>query len=566
MQPAPWYQRWVYGVFIRGYGWALRVAALWHPKARHWVQGRRNWQERLAAAGDLTGCIWLHAASLGEFEQGRPLLVGLRKAYPSLKIVVSFFSPSGYERRKHWPGSDYTAYLPLDTPKQARVWVRALRPRLVVFVKYDLWYNYVWALQQEKVPAVLLAAHIAPDSRYLRGIQRSFYVNLLQGFTGIFTQTAAGAEALNEVLRANSASFIGDPRFDRVLEAQTVTPAISGQLALIRTWVNNRPCLVAGSTWPSDEHLLAAGTKTFLEDGGCLVIAPHNTGPAQIQSVERSFTEVVRLSTQPATGKVLVVDAFGLLKHLYGLGSIAYVGGGFRNALHNTLEAAAAGRRVLYGPKTGNFPEAQLWSAAGAGNVVSTAEELALELAQPVVAWQESGARARAAVEAHAGATQRALRRFLETEWFNDLPHVQQVAYRAEPAWGEVRRIREAVFIHEQAVDPAEEWDEFEATSTHYILTVAKRGVGTVRWRPYAPGVVKLERCAVLAEARSKGFGALLVKRVLQDAPPRHAVTLHAQEHAVPFYARLGFVAEGERFFEAGIPHFKMTRPSENTA
>ncbi len=356
----------------------LRLVAPFNPKAAAWVAGREGLLARVerALAGESAPRLWVHCASLGEFEQGRPLIEGLRREYPDHKIVLTFFSPSGYEVRKNWAGADYIFYLPLDTADNARRFVAAVQPRLAIFVKYEFWYYFLRELHLHRIPAVVVAAIFRPSQVFFKP-WGGFFREILGQLQHIFTQNEASAELLRGV-GLTRVSVAGDTRFDTVA-ATALAPARS--LPVAEAFVaDGAPVLVAGSTWPEDLPALApllrkhARTMRF-------IIAPHEVNEAHLQEVEAALPGLtVRYSrATPATvaeARLLLIDNVGMLSQLYRFGRFAYIGGAFGTGLHNTLEAAAFGLPVFFGPRYERFQEAVELVQLGCAFSVTSAQQL----------------------------------------------------------------------------------------------------------------------------------------------------------------------------------------------
>ena len=403
------------GLFL--YALLLRLLAPFVPKAAAWVAGRRGLlahiEQTLAADPTPRPRLWVHCASLGEFEQGRPLIEGLRRQYPDHKIVLTFFSPSGYEVRQNWPGADYVFYLPLDTAANARRFVAAVRPRLAVFVKYEFWYYFLRELRQQDVPAVVVAAIFRPTQVFFRP-WGGFFRKILAQLSHIFTQNEASAELLRG-LGLTQVSVAGDTRFDTVA-ATALAPA--RPLPLVEAFgADGAPVLIAGSTWPEDLPALApllrkhARTMRF-------IVAPHEVSETHLREVEAALPGLtVRYSratpAAAADARLLLIDNVGLLSQLYRFGRFAYVGGAFGAGLHNTLEAAAFGLPVFFGPRYERFQEAVALVALGCAFPVQSAAQL--ETAFDRLFYNEE-ARLKVQdisldyVHQHAGATGRILR------------------------------------------------------------------------------------------------------------------------------------------------------------
>ena len=353
----------LYSVMIHAYGFTIRLAALFNEKAALWVRGRRRIFERIGTAlqesRDQRGqrkLAWFHCASLGEFEQGRPLIEKFRNQYPDYQVLLTFFSPSGYEYRKAYPGADFIFYLPLDTPSNARKFIDLVRPDLVFFIKYEFWFNYLAILQRRGIPHFLVSAIFRADQHFFQ-----WYGNwprkILSGFTQIFVQNNGSKELLGFIGITN-VSVAGDTRFDRVAEIASTTRDIP----MISLFTEDMPVLVAGSTWPADEALLVRYLK---ERTGKmkLILVPHEIRENAIRGLLNELGPTAQrysaLSLESAQGgKVLIIDSVGMLSQLYRYGTIAYVGGGFGAGIHNVLEAAVYGMPVIFGPNYINFHEA----------------------------------------------------------------------------------------------------------------------------------------------------------------------------------------------------------------
>jgi len=407
--------RFLYSLGLALYALLLRLVAPFNPKAAAWVAGREGLLLRMeqALAGDGAPRLWVHCASLGEFEQGRPLIEGLRRQYPGYKVVLTFFSPSGYEVRKSWPGAEYVFYLPLDTADHARAFVRLVQPRLAIFVKYEFWYYYLRELRKQGVPAVVVAAIFRPSQVFFRP-WGGFFREILAQLSHIFTQNEASADLLRG-LGLRQVSVAGDTRFDTVA-ATALAPA--RPLPLAEAFVaDGAPALVAGSIWPEDLPALApllrkhARTMRF-------IVAPHEVSEAHLQEIEAALPGLtVRYSqATPATvaeARLLLIDNVGMLSQLYRFGRFAYIGGAFGAGLHNTLEAAAFGLPVFFGPRYERFQEAVELVALGCAFPADSARQL--EAAFDRLYYNEE-ARLKVQdmsldyVHTHAGATGRILR------------------------------------------------------------------------------------------------------------------------------------------------------------
>lgn len=302
--------------------------------------------------------LWLHAASLGEFEQGRPLVEKIRKEHPEYRWLITFFSPSGYEVRKDWQGADCVAYLPFDNKQSMQELVELVQPETVFIVKYELWLNWLSVLRERNIPALLVAASMQADSGYFRWPLRNAYRSALSGLTAIFTQDEETARLLESFSGAHNIHRSGDPRYDRTKATRDHFEPVSD----LEPWINGRFCLMGGSTWPEDEKLLFAAYDELQKEERkvCMVLAPHELDDGRMASREAKYPGRIRRWTagKPEGGDILWIDTIGMLSRLYHYADVAYIGGGFRKGLHNILEAVAFGCPVAFGPQHANRPEA----------------------------------------------------------------------------------------------------------------------------------------------------------------------------------------------------------------
>ena len=404
----------LYGLGIRCYGALLWVARRWHAKARLWVEGRHGWEEKLRdgikrSDGDRT--VWFHCASLGEFEQGRRVMEQFMAQRPGWRLVVSFFSPSGYTVRQNYPLASCVCYLPLDTARNARRFLEIVRPSLAFFVKYELWYNYLRLLHQQGIPTFLISAIFRPSQPFFRWWGRA-YRRWLGYFTRVFVQDS---ESLALLIRfgISNAEVAGDTRFDRVQEAsQHAEPLVQ-----LSSFFANRRALVAGSTWPPDETGLVEVAKR-LPDGWCMVLIPHEIDARRIAQWRKCVGCPSLLYSElggqcaSAEYRILVVDTVGLLLRLYQYAALAYVGGGFGGGIHNTLEPAAFGVGVVFGPNYPRFREAVGLVDAAAALPVDRVERIPHQLLSLMASPEQLASMGRAAaqyVQMHTGATARIL-------------------------------------------------------------------------------------------------------------------------------------------------------------
>lgn len=369
----------LYNIFLLLFRAGVRVAALFTPKARLWVNGRKNIYSRLERdfrAGSKN--IWFHCASLGEFEQGRPVLEKIKSVYPAYRIIVTFFSPSGFEVRKKYEKADHIFYLPLDSPRNAKRFLDIVNPSLVVFVKYEFWHYYFKNIRERKIPFLLVSAVFRNNQIFFKWYG-SLYRKMLDSFTHLFVQDTHSKSLLKTLGIEKNVTVAGDTRFDRVAE-------IAGKfetLPLIEKFCHGKNVMVAGSTWPGDEKILSEFFGVIQDPLLKLIIAPHELGSDHLEQLTTMFPRAIFYS-DPASHDplvladypVLIIDSIGLLSRLYRYAHTAYIGGGFtRDGIHNILEAAVYGKPVVFGPVYKKYREAiELIEAGGATSVASASD------------------------------------------------------------------------------------------------------------------------------------------------------------------------------------------------
>jgi 3-deoxy-D-manno-octulosonic-acid transferase len=376
----------LYDIFLAGYGLLIRLAAGWNPKARAWVRGRSHPKKALSGLRRHPDepVVWVHCASLGEFEQGRPLLEAIRESYPRHRILLTFFSPSGYETRKNYPRADLVCYLPLDGRKRSAAFLDQVRPSLAVFVKYEHWHHYLEGLRHRGIPALSASAVFRPSQPFFKPYG-AFWRRMLAQYDHIFVQDAESLRLLDGIGLAGKAEISGDTRFDRVLSVAE-SPA---KIPWLDAFIGGRPTLVAGSTWPDDERILSVLADRI--PGLVIVVAPHEVDAAHLSDVERTFPGIVRFSDcrsaaeegrrEMPQSRYLLIDNIGLLSSLYRYASIAYIGGGFnRSGIHNILEAAVYGVPVLFGPRHERSREARELIDSGGAFPVADGEGLSARI------------------------------------------------------------------------------------------------------------------------------------------------------------------------------------------
>jgi 3-deoxy-D-manno-octulosonic-acid transferase len=365
--------KYLYNLGILIYVLTVRFLSPFNSKAKLWIRGRKNWESLLSEHIDRSRRnIWIHCSSLGEFEQGRPLIEAIKKANPECKIVLTFFSPSGYEIRKNYNYADYVCYLPADTPYNAEKFISLVNPSAAIFVKYEFWDNYTSKLKKNSIPLFLISAIFRPDQHFFKWYG-SFFRNMLPRFSHIFVQDKQSMDLLTGIGIGN-VSVAGDTRFDRVIQIADSAKNIP-QIELFR---GGEKLFLAGSSWRQDEEIIA---RYINAHPGSMkwIFAPHEIEKANIDRLEKLFnTKVVRfseLNEKSEEACVLIMDNIGMLSSTYRYAYIAAVGGGFGKGIHNVLEAACWGIPVIFGPNHKKFREAvELINLKGA-SCFSTYEE-----------------------------------------------------------------------------------------------------------------------------------------------------------------------------------------------
>ena len=400
----------MYNIVIYIYLIGVAIASCFNKKVKKMWAGERQALKVLREKVDPNArYIWFHAASLGEFEQGRPLMEYLRKTHPEYKILLTFFSPSGYEVRKNYEGADIICYLPLDTIRNARRFLRAIKPVMAFFIKYEFWYNYLHILQHRGVPTYSVSSIFRPDQIFFQWYGKG-YGRVLKCFTHFFVQNIESKNLLAK-LDIHDVEVVGDTRFDRVLQIKEA----SKQLPIVEKFTENTSkVFIAGSSWLPDEEIFL---KYFnLHKDWKLIVAPHVIGEdhlAQIFELLKGrrvvrYTEATEENVKEA--EVLIIDCFGLLSSIYHYGTISYVGGGFGVGIHNVLEAAVWDIPVIFGPNNKRFQEAQGLIMAGGGfeiNDYQSFRDLMIRFETDEMFLQTSKKHAGEFVKGRAGATEK---------------------------------------------------------------------------------------------------------------------------------------------------------------
>ncbi len=377
-----------YDIFLKLFAVAFKIAALFNLKARLGLQGRKDIFSQIEANAKSTNqqLIWMHSASLGEFEQGRPVLESLKQQYPQITIVLTFFSASGYEVMKNYKGADHIYYLPMDSPSNAKRMIDALNPSLILWVKYEFWYYYLHELKNRNIPVLLISGIFRGKHPFFKWYGK-IWRQMLLCFTHLFVQNEVSKDLLATIGFVENVSITGDTRFDRVIEiAEQFEP-----LPLIAQFCGDSKVLVAGSTWEDDEaeltHYVRANSQIKF------IITPHEIDAENLKDIKKEFPDSIFYSAligeqQQATDQikiphVLIIDNVGMLSRLYQYADITYVGGGFgADGVHNVLEAAVYGKPVIYGPEYEKYSEAIGLVECGGGLPIENALELESTLSE----------------------------------------------------------------------------------------------------------------------------------------------------------------------------------------
>ena len=370
----------LYSIAIRSYSGAIAIASLFgNQKAKLWWNGRKKQWENLKSVNKDDEWIWIHVSSLGEFEQGLPVIEKIKQNFPKYKILLTFFSPSGFEPRKNFQLADKVAYMPSDTMSNAKKLIKNFNIKAAFFVKYDFWFNYIKVLKNNNIPLYYISALLHKDHYFFKPYS-FWFRKQLKNVTHYFVQNDETAQLLNSI-NINDVTITGDTRFDRVFEIARQSQSFPE----IEKFINGRQCIIAGSSWQPDEKLLIPFSKG-MPDNYCLIIAPHDISDSHIKQITSQLDDYVLYSQMSTDNgqqtfsvnkkcKVLVIDAIGILKKIYKYARFAYVGGGFMSSIHNTQEALVFGCPVVIGPKYHKFVEAVDLVEAGGMFSVSNKKE-----------------------------------------------------------------------------------------------------------------------------------------------------------------------------------------------
>ncbi|CAN5495203.1 glycosyltransferase N-terminal domain-containing protein [soil metagenome] len=405
----------IYTLSIYLYILYLRIGSLFNAKAKLMLEGRKNIFEILTSKFSTSTnsqlptpnsqLIWFHCASLGEFEQGRPVMEKLKSQDSSVKILLTFFSPSGYEIRKNYAGADYIFYLPMDTPSNAKKFIEIVQPQKVFFVKYEFWFNYLTELKNRNIPTYLVSGIFREEYHFFKSTG-AWFRKQLSSFTHFFLQDEKSMKLLDSIGYTNS-TLVGDTRFDRVFE---VVKNVK-QIDLVKQFVGDKKVLILGSSWREDEELVQNLKLESLK----LIIAPHEIDEKHLLSIEKLFGNYIRFSkaneTNVSTANILIIDNVGMLSSLYQYGTIAFIGGGFGKGIHNILEAATFGMPIIFGPNYEKFIEAKdLIKLGGAFSIKDVSElEKTMSLLSDEQVLKTASQISRMYVQSRVGATEKIL-------------------------------------------------------------------------------------------------------------------------------------------------------------
>lgn len=403
--------RFFYTISIYSYYLAIHIASFFNPKARLWIIGRKNIFKEIEFAIQklkTQNLIWFHCASLGEFEQGRPLMEAMKKKDPSVRILLTFFSPSGYEIRKNYSGADYVFYLPLDTPANAKKFIEIVKPSKVFFVKYEFWFNFLKALKRKNIPTYLVSGIFRDDHHFFKS-SGAWFRKQLSAFTHFYLQDEKSVRLLNSIGYFN-VTLAGDTRFDRVFEVA----ANVNQNDLIKQFVADKKMLIVGSSWMEDEAIVSSIKLAPLK----LIIAPHEVNKAHLDSMVDRFGSAASVllysnanESNVSDAQILIVDNIGMLSSLYQYATVAFIGGGFGKGIHNILEAATFGLPIIFGPNYKKFTEAkELIKLGGAFSIKDSSDfEKTMHLLDDEQVLKTASLISKMYIKTHVGATGRIL-------------------------------------------------------------------------------------------------------------------------------------------------------------
>jgi 3-deoxy-D-manno-octulosonic-acid transferase len=416
--PEPfWPYRLLYKIIVSGYFSAIRLSSLWNHKAKKWIQGRQGLFPRLRndllALDGKREIIWMHCASAGEFEAGRIVLQNIRSSIPEKKILLTFFSSSGYELHKGNTSADYVSYLPADSENNARLFLEVVNPSLALFIQYEFWYYILHELKSRKIPTLLLSAQFRPGQPFFKsyGLLHRY---MLSCFDTVLVNDVASFKLLNSI-GVRHIEVTGSTRVDRVIEIKENC----AEVPLVSRFAAGSKVLICGSTWPKDEKIILQLYQNEHFVQWKFILAPHEVHETRIQALLRKcpleamrYSDLQTRQTMNSHKRLLIIDNIGMLAALYQYGTIAYIGGGFSAGIHSILEPAAFGLPVCFGPKHQQFSEAQEMIATGAAFEISDAESLGkIILSLEGRAYQDSSFAVNAFMKRNRNATEMVMQR-----------------------------------------------------------------------------------------------------------------------------------------------------------
>jgi len=395
--------RFVYSLSIYGYQFLIFIVSQFNKKAQLWRNGRRNWQQQLKDNIDNSKpLIWFHCASLGEFEQGKPVLEELKSNFPNHFILLTFFSPSGFEVKRNDPLANFVCYLPIDTPSNAKRFIAITQPKIGVIVKYEFWFNILFEAKQAETKLFLISGIFRKNQLFFKPFG-TWFLKQLHLFEGLFVQNEESKKILIDAgIDKTKVALTGDTRFDRVsnlINEKIDYPELSH-------WIGKRNVFVAGSTWPSDLQMLKMVWQEMKNQNWVFIIAPHDVNEQttlQTQLIFQAMNYDELLAKPTAENPVLVLNRIGMLAQFYSFAKIAYIGGGFDKGIHNTLEAAVFGNTIFFGPRFQKFDEAKGLIKTGGAISIQTSDELLTIIKQKEI-WIAMGEKAARYVANNVGA------------------------------------------------------------------------------------------------------------------------------------------------------------------
>lgn len=408
--------KFLYDISIFLYKFGINIASLFNTKAKLFVQGRKNLLENIALhLKGSSSIIWLHCSSVGEFEQARPVIEWIKANRPQYKILLTFFSPSGYELRKNYDLVDWVFYMPIDTPRNAKNFIDLVVPQMAIFVKYEFWYNHLNELRKRNIDTYIISSIFRPKQIFFKWYG-GFFRSILKCFTILFVQDSTSTNLLQSIGLTNNVIECGDTRFDRVHKIVSN----SKEIPIVEEFAKGNFVIVGGSTWGPDEEIIASNIKNFSKVK--LILVPHEISKERLHSIDETFAsyKILRYSQLALrkndasvkkdleSANVLVIDTIGLLSSIYKYGHCAYIGGGFGVGIHNILEAATYGIPVIFGPNYHKFKEAiDLLNIHGAYSIKCSSEfyEVFKDLVSDKNILLLKGDICRKYVESHLGAT-----------------------------------------------------------------------------------------------------------------------------------------------------------------